>query len=343
MSRKTVLITGAAPHERALQLIDSLGYRFVRSASDTDETTLKSLVADIDPVALLVRAGSISAAVVAAAPSLRVISKHGVGTDNIDIAAATSRGIPVVVTIGANAQSVAEHSLALMLAVVKDLLPLDKSIREGRWDKSSFMGRELRGMNLGLVGFGAIAQRFAPLAQAMEMSVRAYDPFIPGSEFKAANVDHAEHIDILLRNADVVSLHCPLTEKNRKFLNTSTIASMKRGSFVINTARGGLIDETALFEALKTGQIAAAGLDTLASEPPREAHPFFGLSNVVLTPHIAGCTEKSMERVGTDAVQGIHAVLSGEELPPGRVVNTDDLTSAEVAEANKQAGPGNID
>lgn len=337
MSGGTIVVTGAPVHKRAQQMIEDLGYQSVQAPPYSDENTLKSFVANVDPVAILVRAGSVTAAVIDAAPSLRVISKHGVGVDNIDIGAAASCGIPVVVSIGANAQAVAEHAMALTLAVVKDLFPLDKSVRDGRWEKSNFRGRELKGMKLGLVGFGAIAQRFAPLALAIEMSVQAYDPFVPDSVFKAANVERAEQVEALLRQADIVSLHCPLTAASRCIINAKTIASMKHGSFIINTARGGLIDEDALVPALQTGQVAAAGLDTFAHEPPRHGHPYFDLPNVVLTPHVAGCTEKSMERVGTDAVLGIHALLSEEELPPERIANLEELASSGVVGKIKRA------
>ena len=265
--------------------------------------------------------GWIDAAAMDATPALRVISKHGVGVDNIDLEAAAERGIPVLVATGANAMSVAEHAIALMLAAVKRILPLDAGLRAGRWEKPGFIGRELADATLGLMGMGAIAQGTGAIARGLGLRIIGHDPFADQAVFATAGIERRAGFHDLLTESEVLSLHCPLTQQTRGILDARAIAVMLRGAYVINTARGGLIDEAALLEAIRTGHVAGAGLDTFAVEPPAEDHPFWSEPRIVATPHVGGVTREAGARVGVEAVRGIIDLLEGRPLPPTRIAN----------------------
>jgi D-3-phosphoglycerate dehydrogenase len=237
-----------------------------------------------------------------------VISKHGSGTDTIDKVAAQTRGIEVVAAAGANAAAVAEQALALMLACAKSIVALDARMHAGHWDKATHKSLELAGRTVGLVGLGAIGQRFARMADALGMRVIGFDPF-------AKNLpDHIHGVDLanLWREADVVSLHCPLTDENRNLLNADTLAACKPGVIIVNTARGGLIDEAALLAAVRSRQVAAAGLDSFAVEPMVSGHPFQGEKNIVLSPHIGGVTGDAYVNMGVAAARNLLAALANQ-------------------------------
>ena len=265
--------------------------------------------------------GRLDADVMDASPNLRVISKHGVGVDNIDLAAAGERGIPVIVATGANAVSVAEHTIALLLATVKRLLPLDTSLREGRWEKPGFLGREIYGATMAMIGMGAIAQATARIAKGLGLELIGYDPYASEGLFTKAGVHRCAELNELLAKADVLSLHCPLTEQTRSIVNADAISKMPAGSYVINTARGALIDEAALLSAIQSGHLAGAGLDSFAVEPPAADHPFWTEPRIVMTPHIGGVTREAGARVGVEAVSGIFKVLDGAPIGPERIAN----------------------
>jgi D-3-phosphoglycerate dehydrogenase len=274
--------------------------------------------------------GRLDAAVMDAAPQLKVISKHGVGVDNIDIQAAADRGIPVLVATGANAVSVAEHVIALLLATVKRVLPLDAGLRAGRWEKPGYSGNEIAGSTMGLMGMGAIAQATGVMAKGLGLSLVGFDPYAPDSAFEALGVTRCACFEDLLDRANILSLHCPLTDQTRSILNADALARMPAGGYVINTARGGLIDEAALIAAIQSGHIAGAGLDTFAVEPPAADHPFFKMQEIVLTPHIGGVTRQAGARVGVDAVRGIFQVLNGLPVAPERIINRKLLVAAQA-------------
>ena len=259
---KNILVTGQDLATPAVELLTSAGFTPVYVPPYSGGEGLTQAVRDADPVGIISRMGRLDAAAMDAAPSLRVISKHGVGVDNIDLNAAGRRGIPVLMATGANALSVAEHAIALMLAVAKRLVPLDRGLREGRWEKPGFKGREIAGSTLGLVAFGAIARHTARMAQALGMTVIAYDPFCPADAFAEVGVRQVEDVDALLAEADVISLHSPLTDDTRNLIGARRLALMKPDAIIVNTARGGLIDESALAAALAEGRIAGAGLDS---------------------------------------------------------------------------------
>lgn len=328
MGNQNILVTGPAINEHAVKLAEDHGYNLVYVPPYTSEEDLVRLVADADPVGVVVRMGRFGASAINAAPSLRVISKHGVGVDNIDLEAASRRDIPVIVATGANAVSVAEHAIALLLATVKRVLPLDSGLRAGKWEKPGFSGKELSGMTLGLIGFGAIARHTAFLAKAFGIKVKAYDPFTDDAIFAKADVTKVGSVEALLAGSDIISLHCPLTPETRNLLDEKRLGLMKPGSYVINTARGGLIDEDALLRATASGHIAGAGLDTFQTEPPAADHPFWAEPKIVVTPHIGGVTKEANVRVGVNAIEGIVAILNGDGLGRERIVNARSLAKA---------------
>jgi D-3-phosphoglycerate dehydrogenase len=327
--RQTILVTGPDLSSEAAELIAQGGYHELHVPPYTTGEALIELVKNNDPVGVIVRMGRFDAAAMDAAPSLKVISKHGVGVDNIDVDAATERGIPVVVASGANAVSVAEHTIALLLAVTKQIVPLDASLRAGRWEKPGFVGRELAGATIGLVGFGAIAQATGRFARGLGLEVAAFDPFTTPAAFDDANAKRHDTLESLLAVADIISLHCPLTPQTRHLLNETRIRTAKPGVYVVNTARGGLIDEEALLRALRDGHVAGAGLDTFETEPPRADHPFWSERNLVVTPHVGGVTAEASGRVSVDAAEGVLAVVEGRPLEPARVVNGRQLAAAQ--------------
>ncbi len=299
-----IVVTGADLAPQALALLE--GHEVVYAGKTPTEEDLVALCRARDPVAIIVRYGKVGASVMDAAPSLKVISKHGSGTDTIDKAAASVRGIEVVAAVGANAAAVAEQALALLLACAKSVVALDARMHAGHWDKATHKSLELGGRTIGLVGLGAIGLRFARMADALGMRVLGFDPF-------AKNLPaHVEAVDLatLWRESDAISLHCPLTEDNRGLLNAQTLAQCKRGVIVVNTARGGLIDEDALLEAVRSGQVAMAGLDSFAVEPMAPGHPFQGEKRIVLSPHIGGVTGDAYVNMGVGAAKNLLQVLA---------------------------------
>jgi D-3-phosphoglycerate dehydrogenase len=299
-----ILVTGADLAPQALALLE--GYDVVYAGKTPNEDDLIALCRAHDPVAIIVRYGKVGAAVMDAAPSLKVISKHGSGTDTIDKAAAQARGIEVVAAAGANAAAVAEQALALLLACAKSVVALDARMHAGHWDKATHKSLELGGRTVGLIGLGAIGLRFARMADALGMRVLGHDPF---AKDLPAHVKPAD-LATLWAESDAVSLHCPLTDDNRGLLNARTLAQCKRGVIVINTARGGLIEEDALLAALRSGQVAMAGLDSFAVEPMMPGHPFQGEKNIVLSPHIGGVTGDAYVNMGVGAARNLLQVLS---------------------------------
>lgn len=315
-----VLITGPAIAEEALALLKAAGVAPVFVPPYAKPQELEDVAGRERIDAMIVRMGQIDASVIGASPRLAVIAKHGVGVNNIDVEAATGHGIPVLTTRGANSQSVAEHALALMLALVKDILPLDRALREGRWDKATYKGAEMAGKHLGLVGYGDIGRRLAAMVRPFAMEVTVYDPHI-----EAGDLDHGARLtgdlDGLLASADIVSLHCPLTDQTRDLIGADRLALMKSTAYLVNTARGGIVNEDALVRALRDGTIAGAGLDGFAEEPPPEDSVLWSLPNVVVTPHIAGATAAALRRMGVHAAENVLGVLGGGHIDHRCIVN----------------------
>ena len=249
--------------------------------------------------ALIVRSATqVTPALIEAAPKLRVIARAGTGVDNVDVAAATARGILVMNAAGANSISVAELAIALMLSLARAIPAADASMKQGVWEKKRFMGTELRGKLLGVVGFGRIGREVAARARAFGMEIVAYDPFIAARAAEAAGVPLAE-LDDLLARADFVTLHVPALPETRHLINAARLAKMKKGVRIVNTARGELIDEAALAAAIESGQVAGAGLDVFDPEPPTDSR-LTSLPQVVVTPHIAASTTEGQELVGNE-------------------------------------------
>lgn len=320
MSKK-ILVTGPDLDPQAEALARENGYETVHTPPYADSAVIADCLRQTGARGIVSRMGRIDADVMDAAPQLRVISKHGVGVDNIDIAAAAERGIPVLVASGGNAVSVAEHAIALMLAAVKRIVPLDAGLHAGRWEKPGYLGRELAGARLGLLGMGAIAQATARMAKGLGLRLYGFDPFAGDEAFEAIGAERCATFEELAAVSDILSLHCPLTPENRGILNAETLALMPVGSYVVNTARGGLIDEAALVAAITSGHLAGAGLDTFAVEPPAADHPFYAVPQIVVTPHIGGVTAEAGARVGIAAIEGVIRILEGQDVPQSRVVN----------------------
>ncbi len=248
-----------------------------------------------------------------AASALQVVGRLGVGLDNIDLAACRERGIRVCPATGANDLAVAEYVVTTALILLRGAYGAGEAVIAGRWPRQACIGRESAGKVLGLVGFGGIARETAWRARALGMEVIAHDPFVPAGDPAWAQAAREEALAGLLRRADVVSLHVPLTEKTRGLIGSDALALMKPGAVLINTARGGVVDEAALVDALRSGAVAGAALDVFAREPvdAETGASFPSLPNLVLTPHIAGVTEESNVRVSAVTARNVREVLEG--------------------------------
>lgn len=291
----------------------------VRVLPQPTTAMLREVIADAD--AVIVRLFPLTAETIAAASRLRVIGRHGTGLDNIDLAAATRRNIPVVYIPRTHALSVAEHTMMLMLALAKRLRRLDEAVRRGEFHvRNQMRGTELDGKTLGVVGFGAIGQLVAEKCRkAFGMRVLAYDPYLALGPLVEA--ERVSDLDVLWRESDVVTLHVPLTPETHRLLGRQQLALLKRTVLVINTSRGEVVDEEALAEGLHAGRIAGAGVDVYTVEPPPPDHPLLSTPNTVLTPHAAAHTEEALQRMAMSIADDVLAVLRGER--PTHVANPD--------------------
>ncbi|MEA1230504.1 hydroxyacid dehydrogenase [Acinetobacter sp. IRS14] len=325
MKRK-VLITGPTLTSDALLYAQSHDIQLIPTEPYMAKDEMEKLIHDEQPDAIIVRTGKLSRDMIFASDNLKVIAKHGVGFDTIDTQAAAERKIPVTIAVGANAQSVAEHAFALMFNVARQVTWLDQRIREGHWDKASANGVELYGKTLGLIGLGAIGSILMKLVAPLNMKVKVYDPFLQNlPELDYVKQEH--DFEKLLETSDIISLHCPLTAENRHLFSHAQFEKMKRSSILINTARGELIDQAALVDALKNNKIAGAGLDTFSSEPPEKDNPLWELPNLVVTPHIGANTTDSRNRVGLLALEQIVSIWDGQLLNPRAIANWKLLNS----------------
>lgn len=262
--------------------------------------------------ALIVRSATqVTASLLAAAPKLRVVARAGTGVDNVDVPAASDRGIVVMNAAGANSVSVAEHTFAMLLALARAIPAADASMKRGQWDKKRLTGTELRGKLLGIIGFGRIGREVAARGRAFGMEIEAYDPFIAARAADAAGVPLVP-LEDLLQRADFLTLHVPALDETRHMLNASSLARCKRGVRIVNTARGELIDEAALADAIEAGHVAGAALDVFESEPPTDQR-LTNLPQVIATPHIAASTTEAQELVGVEIALSVRDYL-GEGL-----------------------------
>lgn len=299
---------------------------YLVDSQDTSEVERKMASTAYD--AVISRTVTLSEQAIAACPSLKVICKHGVGVTNIDVNAATLRGIPVLTTPATNAQSVAELTIGLMLAASRHLHFFQQEILQNRWTRSS-VGGELYGKRLGLVGFGEIGQRVARIAQAIGMTVSFFDPGLP-EDVQHPNITRLNRFDDLLPVSDVLSLHCPVNNATREMLNQTALTYLPERAVVINTSRGELIDEAALVAALRSGAVAAAGLDTFAVEPLPADHPFRSFDNLILTPHIGGSTQAALDAVARSAAQQCLTYLNEQTFASRACVNPDFKSNKEL-------------
>ncbi len=291
-----------------------------------DRDGLIEAIADAD-AAIVRSATTLDEGVIEAGRRLRVIARAGVGVDNIDLDAATRRGIAVVNTPTGNTIAAAEHAMAMLLALARRIPAADAALKDGRWTKQQATGRQLYRKTLGLVGFGKIGREVAKRARAFEMTVVAHDPFVPDERIRELGVEPVA-LQELLRAADVVSLHAALTENSRGLIGADALALMKPSALLVNCARGGLVDEAALLAALREGRIAGAALDVFQAEP--EPNPeLVGLPNVVATPHVAASTEEAQADVAREAVEQVLEVLEGGR--PRWPVNVPPLSPDELS------------
>ena len=289
------------------------------------EGELCAVVGDYDGLAVR-SATKVTARVLDAAANLKVIGRAGIGVDNIDLAAATGRGVVVMNTPFGNSVTTAEHALALMLALARRVPAADRSTRAGKWEKSRFVGTELAGKVLGLIGCGNIGAIVADRAQGLKMRVIVYDPYLAPERALDLGVERVSFDDLLAR-ADLISLHAPLTESTRNMLDRAALARTKPGVRIVNCARGGLIDEAALYDAIQSGHVAGAALDVFAEEPARSS-PLFELDEVVVTPHLGASTAEAQEKVAVQIAEQI-----ADYLTTGAVVNALNLPSISAEEA----------
>lgn len=287
---------------------------------------LTEALSDVDGV--IVRSGTrITRESLARADRLRVIGRAGVGVDNIDVDAATERGIAVLNAPSGNTISAAELAFALLLAIVRRVPAADASMRRGEWDRKSFNGTELYGKTLGLIGSGRIGTEVGKRARAFGMVVLAYDPFLTKERAESLEIELCSLTDLLAR-ADVVSLHVPLTEATAGMIGEKELSSMKRGSYLVNAARGGVVDEAALHRALESGQLGGAALDVFAIEPLPASHPLRSAPKIVLTPHVGAATVEAQANVAVEISEAVRAALLENDY--SRAVNAPAIGGEEM-------------
>lgn len=309
-SKKPIVWLPYPVHESALALLAAhaevvLGY-------GENKVPYEDVAAEVEGI--LIRTGKITAEHIASSPRLKVIARHGVGVDSVDVAAATAAGVYVTNTPDSNLVSVAEHATALMMSLRRKLTVADRANQRGESasSRSRLVGRELHRSTLGLIGFGRIAREFARIARAgFGMNIVAYDALLPFEAIESAGAKGAS-LQQVLEQADVLSLHVPLLPQTHHLLGTQQLESMKPEAIIINTARGGVIDEQALLVALEKGSLGGAALDVTEVEPLPAGHAFFSREDVIITPHVAGQTEESLVRVANDAAHNVLQALAGQ-------------------------------
>ena len=286
---------------------------------------LRAIIAPYDGLAVR-SATKVTRELMEAAPNLKVVGRAGIGVDNVDVTSATARGVVVMNTPYGNAITTAEHAIAMMFALARQLPEASASTKAGKWEKNRFMGVELFGKTLGLIGCGNIGSIVADRAVGLKMKVVAFDPFLSEKRAVELGVEKVE-LNELLERADFVTLHTPLTEQTRNILSRENIAKLKKGVRIINCARGGLVDEAALYDALKSGHVAGAALDVFETEPATD-NPLFGLENVVCTPHLGAATAEAQENVALQVADQM-----ADYLLTGAVTNAINMPSVTAEEA----------
>ena len=290
-----------------------------------DKDKLLEVIGQYDGLAIR-SATKVTEKIISAANNLKVIGRAGIGVDNVDIPAATKKGIIVMNTPFGNSITTAEHAISLLLSLARQIPEADASTRAGKWEKNRFMGVEVTNKILGIVGAGNIGSIVADRAQGLKMKVIAFDPFLTPERAVDIGVEKVE-LDELLARADFITLHTPLTEQTRNIISAEALKKVKPGVRIVNCARGGLIDEAALFEALQSGRVAGAALDVFLEEPAKD-NPLFGLPNVICTPHLGASTGEAQENVALQVAEQISAYLNS-----GEIVNALNFPSISAEEA----------
>ncbi len=291
-----------------------------------DPAALKAIIGNYDGLAIR-SATKATAEIIAAADKLKVIGRAGIGVDNVDIAAASAKGVVVMNTPFGNSITTAEHAIAMMFAVARQIPAADVSTQSGKWEKSRFMGSEITGKTLGLIGCGNIGSVVASRALGLKMKVIAYDPFLSAERAMELGVTKIETVEELVGRADFISLHVPKTEKTTNILNAQRIAMMKPGARIVNCARGGLVDEAAVAEALKSGALAGAAFDVFSVEPAKD-NPLFGCPNFVATPHLGAATSEAQENVALQVAEQMSDYLIAGAI--SNAINAPSVTAEEA-------------
>ena len=306
--------------------VDLLRENFeVEIGTDWDDGQLPERIGEFD--AIVIRSATkVTAELIERAERLKVIGRAGIGVDNVDVAAATKRGIVVANAPESNAIAAAEHTVALMLALCRNVPQAHGSLTAGRWERSAFGGIEVYGKTLGVIGFGRIGQLVAERAKGLEMQVLAFDPFVSAERYRELGVERAESSADLYARADILTLHLPKTAETENWLDAAAFAQMKDGVRVVNCARGELLDHGALEEALRSGKVAGAALDVFPEEPITE-HPLFGMPGVIVTPHLGASTVEAQDRAGVITAEQVVAALTG-----GLVTNAVNIPSVRPEE-----------
>jgi D-3-phosphoglycerate dehydrogenase / 2-oxoglutarate reductase len=299
----------------------------VRHVDGTDRTALTEALNTAD--ALLVRSATqVDAELLSGTGKLKVIARAGVGLDNVEVPAATERGVMVVNAPTSNIVSAAEHAVALLLAVARNVAAADASLRRGEWKRGSFTGVELNGKTVGVVGLGKIGQLFAQRIGAFGTKLIAYDPYVSSARAAQLGIELVS-LEELLRTADAISIHLPKTPETLGLIGAEELAKTKKGVFIVNAARGGLINEDALVDALRSGQVGGAGIDVYLKEPCTTS-PLFELPNVVATPHLGASTREAQDRAGTDVAKSVLLALRGDFVPDAVNVQSGGVVGEEV-------------
>jgi len=307
--------------EEAIRLLKSIGdVERNTYGRPLTEDELKHVIKDVD--ALIVGIDNVTDDVLKHANRLKVLANHGVGLDNIDLEAATKRGIPVVYSPHANADSVADFTLGLILALLRKIIDAHLVTKAGGFRSRKFLGVELRDKIIGIIGFGQIGFRVAQRALGFGMKVITYDPYVADEVLAKFNAKRAS-LEELLKNSDIVTIHVPLTEETRNLIGEKELKLMKKNAVLINTARGGIVNENALYKALKEGWIAGAAVDAYEVEPPGRDFPLFKLDNVIVTPHIAFYTREAVRRMDMMITHDVVNVLQGKR--PKNIANPEVL------------------
>lgn len=311
-----ILQHAAGPYR---DLLEGAGMEIVYLPKDIEIPTEAQLIPLLEGIdATLASVEPYTPRVFGTTKTLRVIARHGVGYDAINVPAATEHNVAVVIAAGTNHDCVAEQTLALLFGVFRDVAGRDRSMRARKWERSRLLPR-LAGRTLGIAGLGRIGKALAPRAQGLGLTVIAHDPIAKPADAAALGV-RLVSLDELFTQSDIISLHCPVTPETSQMINAKSLAKMKKGSVLLNVSRGGLVDEKALVQALKSGHLFGAGLDVFQVEPPSADNPLLDLENVVLCPHMGGSDEQSVVAMAAKAAEGIVKLYQGT-WPEGCVIN----------------------